>query len=276
MARSNHNKHHSSTTKLVFLISCAGLLGAALIADFLWASSSSAAPAFLSIASSWALEKSGIVVVQNVTPYIAHHKVSTLTKCPILWVYARFQFQIYLFSYLFLWFMNWGCEIVSLCALVCREKWKKKIWNYSVLFPLISFWSYTHLISGCHCSTWKNFVVIDYDPTYICREKMSKIEKNVFLRDSYLQLMLIYLHLSYNGRRCHQHLYLDLMEQQYRLKIFCMCLQDMAHLTMWESVHIWTFCLFNVRFSTKCLLVQCSSSMLVDVPISINWHLEPE
>lgn len=149
-------------------------------------------------------------------------------------------------------------------------------WNYSVLFPLISFWSYTHLISGCHCSTWKNFVVIDYDPTYICREKMSKIEKNVFLRDSYLQLMLIYLHLSYNGRRCHQHLYLDLMEQQYRLKIFCMCLQDMAHLTMWESVHIWTFCLFNVRFSTKCLLVQCSSSMLVDVPISINWHLEPE
>ncbi|KAE8021364.1 hypothetical protein FH972_007259 [Carpinus fangiana] len=74
MARFNHNKHHSSTTKLVFLISCAGLLGAALIADFLWASSSSAAPAYLSIASSWALEKSGILVVQNVTHNIAHHK----------------------------------------------------------------------------------------------------------------------------------------------------------------------------------------------------------
>lgn len=167
----------------------------------------------------------------------------------------------------------WNCFFVRVGL---QGKVEKKIWNYSVLFPLISFWSYTHLISGCHCSIWKNFVVIDYDPTYICREKMSKIEKNVFLRDSYLQLMLIYLHLSYNGRRCHQHLYLDLMEQQYRLKIFCMCLQDMAHLTMWESVHIWTFCLFNVRFSTKCLLVQCSSSMLVDVPISINWHLEPE
>jgi hypothetical protein len=90
--RFNHNKHHSSTTKLVFLISCAGLLGAALIADFLWASSSSAAPAYLSIASSWALEKSGILVVQNVTHNIAHHKVNTVTKCPIWWVYTPFQF----------------------------------------------------------------------------------------------------------------------------------------------------------------------------------------
>jgi hypothetical protein len=86
MARFNHNKHHSSTAKLVFLISCAGLLGAALIADILWASSSSAAPTYLSIASSWALEKSRIVVVQNVTTNIAHHKVSSVTKCPILWV----------------------------------------------------------------------------------------------------------------------------------------------------------------------------------------------
>jgi len=62
MARFNHNKHHSSTAKLVFLISFAGLLGATLIADILWASSSYAAPAYLSIVSSWALEKSRIVV----------------------------------------------------------------------------------------------------------------------------------------------------------------------------------------------------------------------
>lgn len=66
MARFVH-KHtpssSSATKKLVFLISCAGLLGAALIADFIWASSSSSA--YLSIASNWALEKTGIVVVSN-------------------------------------------------------------------------------------------------------------------------------------------------------------------------------------------------------------------
>ncbi|KAB1211782.1 hypothetical protein CJ030_MR5G001779 [Morella rubra] len=69
MARSTHKHHSSSTTKLVFLISCAGLLGAALIVDFLWASSSysTAAAPYLSAASKWALQKSGIEVVPNVT-----------------------------------------------------------------------------------------------------------------------------------------------------------------------------------------------------------------
>lgn len=57
-----HTPSSSATKKLVFFISCAGLLGAALIADFIWASSSSAC---LSIASNWALEKTGIVVVSN-------------------------------------------------------------------------------------------------------------------------------------------------------------------------------------------------------------------
>lgn len=67
MARFNH-KYHSSSTKLVFLTSCAGLLGAALIADFLWTSSySSAGSAYLSVASNWALEKSGIIAVPNAT-----------------------------------------------------------------------------------------------------------------------------------------------------------------------------------------------------------------
>lgn len=57
MARFAH-KHTSSFSakKLVFFILCAGLLVAALTADFLWASSS----AYLSTASNWALEKTGI------------------------------------------------------------------------------------------------------------------------------------------------------------------------------------------------------------------------
>lgn len=71
MANRFNHKYHSSPTKLVFLLSCAALLGAALIADFLWASSSSSGgSAYLSIASNWALEKSGILVVPNVTTNI--------------------------------------------------------------------------------------------------------------------------------------------------------------------------------------------------------------
>ncbi|XP_075640493.1 kelch repeat-containing protein At3g27220-like [Castanea sativa] len=67
MARFNH-KYHSTSTKLAFLLSCAGLLGVALIADFLWTSSySSAGSAYLSVASNWALEKSGIIAVPNAT-----------------------------------------------------------------------------------------------------------------------------------------------------------------------------------------------------------------
>lgn len=80
MARSTHKHHSSSTTKLVFLISCAGLLGAALIVDFLWASSSysTAAAPYLSAASKWALQKSGIEVVPNVTLADITDKVITL------------------------------------------------------------------------------------------------------------------------------------------------------------------------------------------------------
>ncbi|XP_043712660.1 kelch repeat-containing protein At3g27220-like isoform X2 [Telopea speciosissima] len=62
MAR-NSGKHAS--TKLVFLLSFAGFLGAALIADFFWASSSSLSSAYSSIASNWVLEKSETVVVPN-------------------------------------------------------------------------------------------------------------------------------------------------------------------------------------------------------------------
>lgn len=65
----------------------------------------------------------------------------------------------------------------------------------------------------------------------LCRERMSKIEQSELVRDTYRQLMLIYLHLSYHGRRCHQHRYLVSTEQRYRLRIFYMFSQDMGHLT---------------------------------------------
>ena len=81
----NH-KYHSSSTKLVFLTSCAGLLGAALIADFLWTSSySSAGSAYLSVASNWALEKSGIIALPNATAK-TDDKVGSFTECAILWI----------------------------------------------------------------------------------------------------------------------------------------------------------------------------------------------
>ncbi|XP_043721742.1 kelch repeat-containing protein At3g27220-like [Telopea speciosissima] len=62
MARNNGKL---ASSKLVFLLSCAGLLGAALIADFLWASSFLSS-AYSSIASNWVLEKSETVVVPNI------------------------------------------------------------------------------------------------------------------------------------------------------------------------------------------------------------------
>lgn len=62
-------KHGSlSPKKLVFLISCAGLLGAVLITGRLWASSSynsySLSPSHFSIASNWSRAKIGIVAGQ--------------------------------------------------------------------------------------------------------------------------------------------------------------------------------------------------------------------
>ncbi|KAF5479775.1 hypothetical protein F2P56_000567 [Juglans regia] len=68
MARFNRIKHHSSTAKLVFLTSCAGLLGVALVVHFLWASSSFYVASFYSsVAPIWVLEKSGVLVVTDVT-----------------------------------------------------------------------------------------------------------------------------------------------------------------------------------------------------------------
>lgn len=72
MGRFDHKLKSSSpcsAIKLVILISIAGLLGAALIADFLYASSSSlsssSSSAYLSVASNWALEKSGIIFIPS-------------------------------------------------------------------------------------------------------------------------------------------------------------------------------------------------------------------
>lgn len=58
------HKHNlsSSSKKLVFLISIAGLLGAALIANFLWASSSSP---YSSVALNLALEKTRVIIVSK-------------------------------------------------------------------------------------------------------------------------------------------------------------------------------------------------------------------
>ncbi|KAL3723006.1 hypothetical protein ACJRO7_035228 [Eucalyptus globulus] len=69
MARNAH-KHAASATHWIALATCMALLGAALFVDFRWAYSSSsfsssppsATSAFLSLASNWALEKSGIIV----------------------------------------------------------------------------------------------------------------------------------------------------------------------------------------------------------------------
>lgn len=64
MGRPNQ-KHTSSSSKLVILLSFAGLLAVALIGDFLWASSSSSTSAFRYISSNW--QQSPNIIVHNVT-----------------------------------------------------------------------------------------------------------------------------------------------------------------------------------------------------------------
>lgn len=87
MARFNRIKHRSSTAKLVFLTSFAGLLGVALVVHFIWASSSFYVASFYSsVAPIWVLEKSGVVVVTNVTTTKIADKVSTLTNWQVLWI----------------------------------------------------------------------------------------------------------------------------------------------------------------------------------------------
>lgn len=69
MARFDHHKQHTYTKTGYWFLCVLGLLGAALIADFMWASSSSSfssSSAHLSVASNWALEKSGVVVIPHV------------------------------------------------------------------------------------------------------------------------------------------------------------------------------------------------------------------
>ncbi|KAK9272490.1 hypothetical protein L1049_002863 [Liquidambar formosana] len=53
-------------TRYSVILTLSGLLGAALVVDFLWASSSFSSSAYQSIASNWALQKSRIIVVPNV------------------------------------------------------------------------------------------------------------------------------------------------------------------------------------------------------------------
>lgn len=79
MARFAHHNKHAYTKAGVCFLCVFGLLGAALIADFMWASSSSFSSAYLSIASKWAIEKSGVVVIPNVNATKIDHQVPILS-----------------------------------------------------------------------------------------------------------------------------------------------------------------------------------------------------
>lgn len=77
MARFDHHKQHTYTKTGCWFLCVLGLLGAALIADFMWASSSSSfssSSAHLSVASNWALEKSGVVVIPHVNATKIDHQ----------------------------------------------------------------------------------------------------------------------------------------------------------------------------------------------------------
>ncbi|GLU02205.1 hypothetical protein SLE2022_194650 [Rubroshorea leprosula] len=62
----HHHYSKSNWSKLVIILACAGLLGAALAFNVFWASSYSLSSTYISVASNWALEKSGMIVVPSV------------------------------------------------------------------------------------------------------------------------------------------------------------------------------------------------------------------
>ncbi|GLT33129.1 hypothetical protein SLA2020_077420 [Shorea laevis] len=62
----HHHHSKSSWSKLVIILGCAALLGAALAFNVFWASSYSLSSTYISVASNWALEKSGMIVVPGV------------------------------------------------------------------------------------------------------------------------------------------------------------------------------------------------------------------
>ncbi|KAJ4729410.1 Kelch repeat-containing protein [Melia azedarach] len=73
---SQHNiNKHTYKARTVWTLSFLCFLGVALIADFMWASSSStSSPLYFSIASNWALEKSGIVIISNFDSSTTDHQ----------------------------------------------------------------------------------------------------------------------------------------------------------------------------------------------------------
>ncbi|PKI33667.1 hypothetical protein CRG98_045943, partial [Punica granatum] len=70
----HHNHRHAPWKKWAVVATCAGLFGAALIADFFWASSS-ATSAYLSLASNWARQRTGIIVLPTVPSQADEKKV---------------------------------------------------------------------------------------------------------------------------------------------------------------------------------------------------------
>ncbi|GKV07913.1 hypothetical protein SLEP1_g19614 [Rubroshorea leprosula] len=62
----HHHHSKSNWSKLVIILACAALLGAALAFNVFWASSYSLSSTYISVASNWALQKSGMIVVPSV------------------------------------------------------------------------------------------------------------------------------------------------------------------------------------------------------------------
>lgn len=83
MAKFTHNNKHIYSTKSAVVLFLIGFLGFAFIADYMWFSSSSFSSAYHSIASNWALQKSGITVVPNVVDTTSAHtnQVHILILC---------------------------------------------------------------------------------------------------------------------------------------------------------------------------------------------------
>lgn len=121
MARFIHHNNKHTYTKTFLLLSCLGLIGAAIILHVIWASSSYSS-AYLSIASKWAIEKSRFIVVPNVnaTNVGQVHVLFLLLYCICQWHFLYVDFNV-IFFFLLLWSRIYEPE--SCVIFILRHVW---------------------------------------------------------------------------------------------------------------------------------------------------------
>ena len=133
MVRSSGSAKHGSA-KIV--LTCVGLLGFALVADFLWASSSRfASSSYSSIASNWASPRhtspNSVIFPNKDQPTKSRIEVSFPKLLSCCLYFMRASALMYFYMYICIYgFVNFNCGFVWL--LIRCVKWKERTGRFAV------------------------------------------------------------------------------------------------------------------------------------------------